>query len=293
MDDNLLPLAALTQCGEHLLSLVQDLESFSSSDALDDLRALVGVADAVLPHSLAWGTQMAQALLKIGKKTLPSVGTGTGSGKEKAAASANLDLDIADVEEGVRQLSRRQGCVACVSVCEKVVFGSFLTDLADYEGDNAADGSGEMQEERAGAANVTGTGGAGTGTGTDSSTTATAADDASDDTASLNFVNQWLGALGDALAGALVVRIVQIKQLSATGRAQLTVDLDYLTNVISAVGLRVHPLLLHIRTLLASPKEAEALLESVLAMPAVKPVAISLKLVDLALAKAMASGRSL
>jgi hypothetical protein len=66
-----------------------------------------------------------------------------------------------------------------------------------------------------------------------------------------------------------------------------------LTNVISAVGLRVHPLLLHIRTLLASPKEAEALLESVLAMPAVKPVAISLKLVDLALAKAMASGRSL
>lgn len=40
LTDNLLPLPAITQVGEHLLSLVQELETFASSDALPDLLSL-------------------------------------------------------------------------------------------------------------------------------------------------------------------------------------------------------------------------------------------------------------
>ena len=299
IDDSLLPQQALTQCGEHLLSLVQDLESFSNSDALDDLRALTGVADSVLPYTLAWGSHLAQALMRVGAKNLP-IGTGTGTGAGTRPSSSSSPPDFADVEEGVMQLSRRPACVACVSVCEKVVFGSFLTDLADYEAEGTEDGAGSteashnasssLSADTAARASVTHTHTQGP---TPASASTLASDDASDETASLNFVNHWLGALGDALVGALVASVVQIKQLSSTGRAQLAVDLDYLTNVISAVGLRVHPLLLHIRTFLAAPMEAEALLAAVQAMPAVKPVATSLKLVDLAVARAMAAGKTL
>jgi hypothetical protein len=42
LTDSLLPLPAITQVGEHLLSLVQELETFASSDALPDLLSLSG-----------------------------------------------------------------------------------------------------------------------------------------------------------------------------------------------------------------------------------------------------------
>ena len=42
------------QVGEHLLSLVQELESFASSDALPDLLHLMGDAQALCLSSRGW-----------------------------------------------------------------------------------------------------------------------------------------------------------------------------------------------------------------------------------------------
>ena len=210
IDDNLLPQPTLTQCGEHLLSLVQDLEFFSSSDALSDLRALHGTAESVVPSCSAWKEQF------------------------KGALTAFAEGSTEVLEQGLQQLCKRASCASCVSVCEKVLLGTYITDLAAYDEEDIT-----MQT---------------------SDKHSTAYDTADDDTAALNFVNDWLGALGDALVGLILSKVVQIKKLSGRGRAQLAVDLDYFSNVISAVGLHVHPLLLHVRALLASSVEPSALL---------------------------------
>ena len=44
--DSILPQQFFTQIGEHLLSLVQELETFASSNALNDLLKLAGLGDA-------------------------------------------------------------------------------------------------------------------------------------------------------------------------------------------------------------------------------------------------------
>jgi hypothetical protein len=51
---NLLPQPAITHVGEHMLSLVQELESFSSSDALPDLLSLIGEAQILALNSPGW-----------------------------------------------------------------------------------------------------------------------------------------------------------------------------------------------------------------------------------------------
>ena len=89
-----------------------------------------------------------------------------------------------------------------MSVCEKLLFGSYLTDLEAYGMEEDAT-SGAMTNNQPNAADYN------------------AADD---DTAALNFVNDWLGALGDALVGLILAQVVQIKRLSSVGRAQLAVD---------------------------------------------------------------------
>lgn len=49
-----------------------------------------------------------------------------------------------------------------------------------------------------------------------------------DDDPSSIFVNEWLGAVADFMVGQLLVRLVRIEKLSAFGRAQLKIDLEYL-----------------------------------------------------------------
>ncbi len=247
IDDNLLPQPALTQCGEHLLSMVQDLELFSSSDALVDLRALHGTAEAILPNCSVWEGQL--------KGVMTAVSEREGGG------------DV--LERGLQQLCKRTSCASCVSVCEKVLFGSYLTDLEGYDMEEDAT-SGAMTNKQSIVADY---------------------NVADDDTAALNFVNDWLGALGDALVGLILAQVVQIKRLSSVGRAQLAVDLDYFTNVISAVGLRVHPLLLHVRALLSSPEDPASLLSSLREVPTIKPAAVVLRTIDMAVVKAMAAGQ--
>ncbi len=45
---------------------------------------------------------------------------------------------------------------------------------------------------------------------------------------SLVFVNEWLRAISDAVAGLVLRQVVAIRKLSTKGAAQLVVDLDYL-----------------------------------------------------------------
>lgn len=182
--DSLLPQQAVTQAGEHLLSLVQELELFASSDALPDLLHLSGEAPALAVASRGWRRM-------------------------------RTTLELRE-EDGIDSLCRRPACTAAITVAEKVMFGSVLSRLDDLEG-----GLSPLE------------------------------DPAADDAAAVGFVNEWLGAVADATMGLLFGQIVQIKRLSATGRAQLVVDLEYVSNVIGAMGLRQHPLLIHLQQLLA------------------------------------------
>ncbi len=65
------------------------------------------------------------------------------------------------------------------------------------------------------------------------------------------FVSEWLQAVCDAVTGLVLAQLVRITRLTHHGRAQLAVDIDYLKNVIAAMGLGLHPVLSHVRTLLS------------------------------------------
>jgi hypothetical protein len=55
------------------------------------------------------------------------------------------------------------------------------------------------------------------------------------------FCNAWLDVVGLAVTGHLLERIVRIQQLSPKGCEHLAADLNYLVNVLSALGVSGHP----------------------------------------------------
>ncbi|KAL7578598.1 hypothetical protein ACA910_009749 [Epithemia clementina (nom. ined.)] len=55
------------------------------------------------------------------------------------------------------------------------------------------------------------------------------------------FCNAWLDVIGLAVTGRLVERILNIPQLTAKGCEHLKADLDYLQNVLVALGVAGHP----------------------------------------------------
>ncbi len=94
----------------------------------------------------------------------------------------------------------------------------------------------------------------------------------------LAFVNEWLGAVADHTVGSLVSSICQIACITAAGRKQLKVDLEYLrycyqymtlkslfngwicdSNVIGALGLKSHPVLPHLLLLTNQEEDVEKL----------------------------------
>lgn len=182
--DSLLPQPTVTQVGEHLLSLVQELETFATSGALEDLMQLTGEA---VPLSLR------------GWKGLKPV----------------LDLNAWD-EESIESLCRRSSSRVAVLGVEKVIFGS---DASNVEGWIDSDYSEN-------------------------------ADDTAPQDAALRFVNEWLGSICDFTVGLFVAVVVRVVMLSPLGLAQLLVDVDYLCNVVNAIGLTPHPVLSHFSKLL-------------------------------------------
>jgi conserved oligomeric Golgi complex subunit 7 len=59
--------------------------------------------------------------------------------------------------------------------------------------------------------------------------------------ASTIFCNKWLDVIGLAVTGRLLERIMRIPSLSPKGCEQLNVDLGYIVNVLSALGIAGHP----------------------------------------------------
>eukprot|EP01041_Mallomonas_annulata_P008163 gene8163-16780_t len=180
--ESLLPQPAITQVGEHLLSLVQELEGFASSDALDDLLQLSGESELLVRR--CW-------------------------------TSLRRALDLRE-DDGVDGLCKRHSCTSLLSTDNKRPSSSSLEagNTEDYGED--ADGDGEDGE------------------------------------VSMRFVNEWLSSISDAAVGLLVTQISKLAVLSPTGRSQLLVDLEYLSTVVNALGLCLHPLLTHISLLLRS-----------------------------------------
>ena len=83
--------------------------------------------------------------------------------------------------------------------------------------------------------------------------------------ASAAFCNAWLDAIGLAVTGRLLEKIMRIPQLTPKGCEHLTSDLNYLVNVFSALGVagHPHPLVSHVATLAAlSDGDLEAQIKS-------------------------------
>ena len=93
-------------------------------------------------------------------------------------------------------------------------------------------------------------------------------DDLGDDTdegekAKNAFCNQWLDVVGLAITGLLIERTMRIPRLTTKGCEHLSVDLNYLINVLAALGVsgHPHPLICHIAEI--SSMEEEVLKEMI------------------------------
>jgi conserved oligomeric Golgi complex subunit 7 len=69
--------------------------------------------------------------------------------------------------------------------------------------------------------------------------------------ASAAFCNKWLDVVGLAVTGRLLEKVMRIPRLSTKGCEHLSVDLNYLVNVLSALGVpgHPHPLVSHVAEL--------------------------------------------
>ena len=219
IEENLLPQPSITQVGEHMLSLVQELETFASTDALPDLLVLSDEAYSIASASRGW--------MKL--KQL---------------------LNLKD-NDGVEQICKRSTCISAISSAEKS-FGSSSSISHDDYTDTVEGG---------------------------------------DDEAVVKFVNEWLGAISDAIIGSVLVQICQIAVLSPTGCAQLLTDIGYLENVVSAMGLKHHPILNHIKYLLK--REPSSLVACMDMMPTRNTVGVALKGIDIRICNAIAIGKGL
>jgi hypothetical protein len=297
IDEELLPQYALSQCGEHLLSLVQEMELFSSSDALSDLVHLQGEAANIVTSCNGWNDKMATSLMAIIKKagssllvdvsktdaaTAKGVERPSSSGVTKIVAGKEVNVssqpeDVIDgkvVQEGITQLCLRSSCLATIHLSEKLMFGQVVSKFEFDEAENVNDSDNKTGET----------------SNTSLPTTNMVVDmDSNNNEASATlFVNEWLEGVSDAVTGLLLMEITKIQTLSYHGRAQLAVDLDYMHNVVNAMGLRVHPLLIHLRSVIAQPPKT--ILDAVQQIPSRTPAGIVLKVVDRCVAKAMIRG---
>jgi hypothetical protein len=94
-------------------------------------------------------------------------------------------------------LCKRSTCANHIISVERSIFGSVFTRIEDSENALAIDNQtgGAIEEE---------------------------------DSTSWIFVNEWLAAIADAVAGIIVLEIGKISAFSLHGKAQLIVDIDYI-----------------------------------------------------------------
>lgn len=204
---SMLPQQVITQVGEHLLSWVQDLESFASSDALTDLVALRGEASALICQSAGW-SQIRNQVEILDEKFLSQL-------TDRASC---IKLLIAFERELV-QIARAH------SIALTSVGNGTLAELANLERESEAiaepsessdDGQTQIQ----------------------------------DSAKSMQFVNEWLTAISDSVLAIFISQVLRVQRFSNLGVFQVLTDIDYLSNVIHAMGIRPHPLLVYVKILL-------------------------------------------
>jgi hypothetical protein len=256
-DSDLLPGTAFTHVGEHLLSLVQELEAFAASTALQDLLHVSVRSRSNYLEGLTASTWVG------------AVGGGV------AGVTA----------EGLRSLAERGAAAAAVRAVEAAVFSRTRTDSGE-DGDGEGDGDENGDRD----------GGRGRSASSVSAVAATAAaalrpqdieaGGEMAELAALGLANEWLGAMADAITGLVLAQVLRITKLSALGRRQLDTDVAYLRNVVAAIGLAAHPVLEHLSQLLsatavgADGTKVPSLLMALDAMGATTLAEMTLKEVD-------------
>ena len=94
------------------------------------------------------------------------------------------------------------------------------------------------------------------------------------------FCNAWLDVVGLAVTGQLLERIMRISQLTPRGCEHLSADLNYLINVLSALGVsgHPHPLVNHFAELVMM--DEDALREQIMARDRNQPLSDALRAVE-------------
>ena len=68
------------------------------------------------------------------------------------------------------------------------------------------------------------------------------ADTEADTNAAAQFSSEWVNAIAQSSSALVIACILKLPRISDTGARQLAVDIGYLTNVMSAVGVSASPL---------------------------------------------------
>eukprot|EP01033_Poteriospumella_lacustris_P000178 gene178-119_t len=253
LQSQLLPLSVVTQVGEHLLSLVQELEGFAGN--LESLTEYGGEGGSHEENAADQTAHIMQRLANVILTTSPEAAASASSGLSSNTMQQVVDqcvslvsastgwkdlkekLVLADTKS-LRQLSDRGQAAKLLTVFDKeaAAFGLRQWSSSDDEGSSGKE-----------TAQSTGTGGYGEGAG---------------------FVNEWLMLFSDAFSGLLLAQMLKFpRPLSLFGLAQLATDIDYFHNVIHATGIKPHPLFGHVKNILLwrleHPKEAEKLLKGI------------------------------
>ena len=182
--DDVLPQLNFTQVGEHLLALVQELETFAGSSATKDLYYL-SKHDSDLANKITIGSW-------------------------ERTHSSTVDKNNGDFS----LLMSRDIVIPCIHTIENILHGSSTSfpDADLLNNVSSKNNGNDMTEE-------------------------------DHEVIAVNFVNDWLGAIADAIVGLVLSWLMRIPELSKQGRVQLAADLGYLKNVVSALGLSPHPIL--------------------------------------------------
>jgi hypothetical protein len=207
--DNVRISTDVLQVGEHLLSLVQELEAFAASDALPDLLRVQGEARSLTAQSAGW--QALKALLEV-----PDVRATGLLAAVSLGCSSRSALDINCLQDQtLNGLCNKAKSTHPIGAIETTLLGPAAAAealaereqlaLEDFEGEEDGDNAGVLAGSAA------------------------AGEEADlDNTAVLRFVNEWLSAVADAAVGLLLAQIARIETLSRAGAAQLVTDLEYL-----------------------------------------------------------------
>jgi hypothetical protein len=98
--------------------------------------------------------------------------------------------------------------------------------------------------------------------------------------ASAAFCNKWLDVVGLAVTGRLLEKIMRIPRLSPKGCEHLSVDLNYLVNVLAALGVpgHPHPLVSHVAEL--STMESDELQAQIQSRDRNAPIELAVRLIE-------------